>query len=52
MTKVNLNGEETKIEMTEEEFEKVKDLLGREPSITEVGALDVIFQLFFLNDRK
>ena len=43
MTKVNLNGEETKIEMTEEEFEKVKDLLGREPSITEVGALDVMW---------
>ena len=43
MTKVNLNGEEAKIEMSKEEFEKVKNLLGREPSVTEIGALDVMW---------
>ena len=43
MTKVKLNGKEANIEMTEGEFEKVKELLGREPSITELGAFDVMW---------
>ncbi len=43
MTKVKLNGEEAHVEMTKEEFERVKELLGREPSITELGAFDVMW---------
>ncbi|MHA1886071.1 MAG: phosphoribosylformylglycinamidine synthase subunit PurL, partial [Promethearchaeota archaeon] len=43
MTKISLNGEEAHVEMTEAEFEKVKKLLGREPSITELGAFDVMW---------
>ncbi|MFX0024651.1 MAG: phosphoribosylformylglycinamidine synthase subunit PurL [Candidatus Hermodarchaeota archaeon] len=43
MTKVNINGEEADIEMTSEEFEKVKDLLDREPNITELGMFDVMW---------
>jgi phosphoribosylformylglycinamidine synthase II len=43
MTKINLNGEEVSIEMTKDEFEKVKQLLNREPTITELGAFDVMW---------
>ncbi|MHA2037593.1 MAG: phosphoribosylformylglycinamidine synthase subunit PurL [Promethearchaeota archaeon] len=43
MTKVNLNGEEVNVEMTNGEFRKVKELLGRDPTITELGALDVMW---------
>jgi phosphoribosylformylglycinamidine synthase II len=43
MTKVNLNGEEVSVEMTGDEFEKVKDLLDREPTITELGGFDVMW---------
>ena len=43
MTKINLNGEEVHVEMTKGEFERVKELLGREPSITELGAFDVMW---------
>ena len=43
MTKVNLNGEDVNVEMTKEEFEKVKQLLNREPTITELGAFDVMW---------
>ena len=43
MTKVNLNGEEVRVEMTGDEFEKVKDLLDREPTITELGGFDVMW---------
>ena len=43
MTKVNLNGEEVSVEMPEVEFEKVKELLNREPSITELGGFDVMW---------
>ncbi|MFX0074424.1 MAG: phosphoribosylformylglycinamidine synthase subunit PurL [Candidatus Hermodarchaeota archaeon] len=43
MTKVNLNGEEVDIEMNELEFEKVKELLNREPTITELGGFDVMW---------
>ncbi|MCK4894507.1 MAG: phosphoribosylformylglycinamidine synthase subunit PurL, partial [Calditrichia bacterium] len=43
MTKINLNGEEAHVEMTKGEFERVKELLGREPSITELGAFDVMW---------
>ena len=43
MTKVNLKGEEVSVEMTKEEFEKVKTLLNREPTITELGALEVMW---------
>jgi phosphoribosylformylglycinamidine synthase II len=43
MTKVNLNGEEVNVEMTKNEYEKVKELLNREPTITELGAFDVMW---------
>lgn len=43
MTKVNLNGEQVNIEMTKDEYEKVKELLSREPTITEIGAFDVMW---------
>jgi len=43
MTKIELNGEEVNIEMTREEYEKVKELLNREPTITELGAFDVMW---------
>ena len=43
MTKVNLNGEEVNVEMTKTEYEKVKQLLDREPTITELGAFDVMW---------
>ncbi|MFW9783261.1 MAG: phosphoribosylformylglycinamidine synthase subunit PurL [Candidatus Heimdallarchaeota archaeon] len=43
MTKVDLNGEKVDVEMTTGEFEKVKELLGRDPSLTELGAFDVMW---------
>ena len=43
MTKVKLSGEEVKVEMTSGEFEKVKELLNREPTITELGGFDVMW---------
>ena len=43
MTRIKLNGEDAEVEMTREEYEKVKELLGREPSITELGAFDVMW---------
>ena len=43
MTKITLNREEAHVEMTKGEFERVKELLGREPSITELGAFDVMW---------
>ncbi|TKJ24303.1 MAG: phosphoribosylformylglycinamidine synthase II [Promethearchaeota archaeon Loki_b32] len=43
MTKIKLNGEEAHVEMTKGEFERVKELLGRDPSITELGAFDVMW---------
>jgi phosphoribosylformylglycinamidine synthase len=43
MTRVTLNGEEVDVEMTSDEFEKVKELLNREPTITELGGFDVMW---------
>ncbi len=43
MTKVNVNGEDVNIEMSKSEYEKVKELLNREPTITELGAFDVMW---------
>ncbi|MFW9902109.1 MAG: phosphoribosylformylglycinamidine synthase subunit PurL [Candidatus Thorarchaeota archaeon] len=43
MTRIKLNGENAEVEMTGEEFEKVKDLLEREPNITELGMFDVMW---------
>jgi phosphoribosylformylglycinamidine synthase II len=43
MTKVNLNGENVNIEMTEEEFKTVKELLHKVPNITELGMFDVMW---------
>jgi len=43
MTKVELSGEEVKVEMTSGEFEKVKELLNRDPTITELGGFDVMW---------
>lgn len=43
MTKIKLNGEEVNAEMTKEEFEKVRELLDRDPTITELGGFDVMW---------
>jgi len=43
LTKIKLNGEEVKVEMTNDEFEKIKDMLHRDPSLTELGAFDVMW---------
>jgi phosphoribosylformylglycinamidine synthase II len=43
MTKVNLNGENVNIEMSEEEFKTVKELLHKVPNITELGMFDVMW---------
>ncbi|MFX0104956.1 MAG: phosphoribosylformylglycinamidine synthase subunit PurL [Candidatus Hodarchaeota archaeon] len=43
MTKVIVNGKEAEVEMTTSEFEKVKELLDREPNITELGMFDVMW---------
>lgn len=43
MTKVKLNGEDLNIEMTKDEFEKVKHMLKRDPTLTELGAFDVMW---------
>ena len=43
MTKINLNGEDVDVEITEWEFEKVKELLGREPNLTEIGMASVMW---------
>ncbi|MFX0006186.1 MAG: phosphoribosylformylglycinamidine synthase subunit PurL [Promethearchaeota archaeon] len=43
MTKVDLNGEEVDIELTQEEFEKVKELLKRDPNLTEVGMFSIMW---------
>jgi len=43
MTRVNLNGEEVNVEMTKGEFEKVKELLDREPTVTELGGFDIMW---------
>ena len=43
MTRVTLNGEKVDVEMTSDEFEKVKELLNREPTITELGGFDVMW---------
>jgi phosphoribosylformylglycinamidine synthase len=43
MTKATIDGEEVNMEMTRDEFERVKELLGREPRITELGAFDVMW---------
>ncbi|MFX0059424.1 MAG: phosphoribosylformylglycinamidine synthase subunit PurL [Candidatus Hodarchaeota archaeon] len=43
MTKINVNGEEIHVEMTNGEFGKVKDLLDRNPNITELGMFDVMW---------
>ncbi|MFX0010603.1 MAG: phosphoribosylformylglycinamidine synthase subunit PurL [Candidatus Hermodarchaeota archaeon] len=43
MTKINLSGEEVNVEMTKGEFEKVKELLKRDPTITELGGFDIMW---------
>ncbi len=43
MTKVTINGKEVDVEMNNDEFERVKDLLEREPNITELGMFDVMW---------
>ncbi|MFX1346470.1 MAG: phosphoribosylformylglycinamidine synthase subunit PurL [Promethearchaeota archaeon] len=43
MTKVSVNGEEINVEMINEEYEKVRGLLNREPNITELGMFDVMW---------
>jgi phosphoribosylformylglycinamidine synthase II len=41
VTKLNLNGKEVDIELTEGEFETIKKLLNREPNITEAGMFSI-----------
>ena len=43
MTKVSLNGEEVDIELTKGEFEKVKELLNRDPNLTEAGMFSIMW---------
>jgi len=43
MTKVDVNGKEVDVEMNSDEFEKVKNLLERDPNITELGMFDVMW---------
>ncbi|MFX1427730.1 MAG: phosphoribosylformylglycinamidine synthase subunit PurL [Promethearchaeota archaeon] len=43
MTKVRINGEDVEVEMIDEEFKKVKELLNRDPNITELGMFDVMW---------
>ena len=43
MTNVRINGEDVDVEMIEEEFKKVKELLNRDPNITELGMFDVMW---------
>ncbi|MFW9987232.1 MAG: phosphoribosylformylglycinamidine synthase subunit PurL [Candidatus Odinarchaeota archaeon] len=43
MTKVVLNGEEVDIELTKGEFQKVKELLNRDPNFTEAGMFSVMW---------
>ncbi|MHA1150512.1 MAG: phosphoribosylformylglycinamidine synthase subunit PurL [Promethearchaeota archaeon] len=42
MPKVNINGDEIDVDLTEKEVEWVKEALNREPSITEIGMFDVM----------
>ncbi|MFX1280071.1 MAG: phosphoribosylformylglycinamidine synthase subunit PurL [Promethearchaeota archaeon] len=43
MTNVRINGEDVEVEMIDEEFKKVKELLNRDPNITELGMFDVMW---------
>ncbi|KKN25237.1 hypothetical protein LCGC14_0886910, partial [marine sediment metagenome] len=43
MTRVILNGKKIDIEMTEREYEKVKELLEREPNLTELNMFSVMW---------
>ena len=43
MTKVKLNGNDVEIELTNWEFEEIKRKLNREPTITELGAYEVMW---------
>ncbi|KKL61499.1 hypothetical protein LCGC14_2194670, partial [marine sediment metagenome] len=43
MTKVILNGKEIDIELTAGEYEKVKELLQREPNLTELNMFSVMW---------
>jgi len=43
MTKVNLNGKKVEVELTDWEFEEIKRKLNREPTITELGAYEVMW---------
>ncbi len=42
MPKVNLEGNEIDVDLTEEEIKWIKDTLNRDPSITEIGMFDVM----------
>ncbi len=43
MTKVKLNGNNVEVELTNWEFEEIKRKLNREPTITELGAYEVMW---------
>ncbi len=43
MTKVIINGEEVDIELTKWEFNKIKDILNREPNLTETQMVSVMY---------
>ncbi|MHA1273560.1 MAG: phosphoribosylformylglycinamidine synthase subunit PurL [Promethearchaeota archaeon] len=42
MPKIDVNGDELEVDLTEEEINKIKESLKREPSITEWGMFDVM----------
>ncbi|MFW9898281.1 MAG: phosphoribosylformylglycinamidine synthase subunit PurL [Candidatus Thorarchaeota archaeon] len=43
MPKVIVNGNELDVDMTNDEIRKIKDLLDREPNVTELGMFDVMW---------
>ena len=43
MTKVNLDGIEREVQLTEQEYEEIKKKLNRDPTITELGAFEVMY---------
>lgn len=43
MTRIKLNGEDIDIELTDGEFNKVKELLNREPNLTELNMFSVMW---------
>ena len=43
MTKINLNGNDIEVQLTEHEYEEIKKRLKRDPTITELGCYEVMY---------